>query len=142
METSPATSSPKAGIEAKKGRAEYFYEMLKDPATNEIPKGIRQKELAFAKELLGNQSLNKTNDVNALSWKEAGPYDVGGRTRALAVDVKNPNTIIAGGITGGIWKSTNKGVTWEMKSTTSQVLSVLVGVRGRVIMLDGDNFCQ
>lgn len=119
-----STSSPKTGIEAKKGRAEYFYKMLKDPVKNEIPKGIRQKELAFAKELLSNQSLSKTNDVNALSWKEGGPYDVGGRTRALAVDINNSNTILAGGITGGMWKSTDKGATWGMKSTTSQVLSV------------------
>ena len=59
-----------------------------------------------------------------LGWKEAGPIDVGGRTRALAVDVTNPNTILAGGVSGGMWKSTDKGATWQMKSTTSQVLSV------------------
>ena len=59
-----------------------------------------------------------------LGWKEAVQYDVGGRTRALAIDINDPNTIIAGGVSGGIWKSTDKGATWQMKSTTSQVLSV------------------
>ncbi len=119
------TSSPKAGIEAKKGRWEYFHRMLRDPATGEIPKGIRQKELAFAKELQEKRnSLNKTANIMDLGWKEAGPNDVGGRTRALAIDITDPNTIIAGGVSGGIWKSTNKGATWQMKSTTNQILSV------------------
>jgi len=120
-----SSSSPKASIEMKKGRWEYFHRMLRDPATDEIPRGIRQKELAFAKELQAkNNSLQKTANILDLGWKEAGPVDVGGRTRALAVDINDPNTIIAGGVSGGIWKSTDKGATWQMKSTTSQVLSV------------------
>ena len=40
------------------------------------------------------------------------------------MDVTNSNVIIAGGVSGGIWKSTNKGVSWSLKSTTSQILSV------------------
>lgn len=120
-----SSSSPKASIEMKKGRWEYFHRMLRDPATGEIPRGIRQKELAFAKELQEkSNSLQKTANIMDLGWKEAGPVDVGGRTRALAVDVTNPNTILAGGVSGGIWKSTDKGATWQMKSTTSQILSV------------------
>ena len=82
-------------------------------------------ELAFAEKLnKENKSLNKTSSVNELDWKEAGPGNVGGRTRALAVDVTNPNTIIAGGASGGIWKSTDKGNSWEIKSTNTQILSV------------------
>jgi len=103
---------------------EYFQRILRDPATGKIPKGIRQKELAFAKSIQDKYSLSKAKIINTLEWKEAGPIDVGGRTRALAVDVTNPNTIIAGGVSGGIWKSTDKGNSWEMKSTTSQVLGV------------------
>ena len=125
LERIRSTSSPKSGIEGKKERAEYFYRLLADPQTKEIPKNIRAKELLFAKKLNEkSNSINKTANVEALSWKEAGPIDVGGRTRALAVDVNNPNIIIAGGASGGIWKSTDKGATWNMKSTNTQVLSV------------------
>jgi hypothetical protein len=119
-----SSSSPKAGFETKANRWDYFNRMLKDPRTNHIPIGIRQKELAFAKELEAKNNLNKSLKINDLGWKEAGPRDVGGRTRALAIDVTNSNTIIAGGVSGGIWKSTDKGATWQMKSTTSQILSV------------------
>ena len=88
------TFSPKAGMEMKKGRGEYFLRMLRDPATGKIPEAIREKELAFARELNEKASLlDKPAAIENISWKEAGPYDVGGRTRALAVDVKNPNTI-------------------------------------------------
>jgi hypothetical protein len=120
-----STSSPKASFESKKARSDYFHKMLRDPETKEIPKGIRQKELAFAKQLQEkNKSLNKSSLINDLGWQEAGPSNVGGRTRALAVDIADPNTIIAGGVSGGIWKSTDNGNSWEMKSTTSQILSV------------------
>ncbi|MBK7104690.1 MAG: T9SS type A sorting domain-containing protein [Ignavibacteriae bacterium] len=120
-----STSSPKSGIKAKKGREEYFNMILRDPATNKIPQNIRQRELKFANDLeIRNKSLQKNNDVNELIWKEAGPNDVGGRTRALAIDIANSNTIIAGGVSGGIWKSTDNGATWNLKSSTSHILSV------------------
>ncbi len=122
-EIQPATKtfSPKAGIEMKKGRQEYFFRMLRDPATGKIPEAIRERELAFAKELNEKASLlNKPSEIENITWKEAGPVDVGGRTRALAVDVKNPNTILAGGAGGGIWKSTDNGNTWQLKSQASK----------------------
>ncbi len=102
-------------------RNKFFFRILRDPATNSIPYHIREKELKFAKKIKQNNKLLKTA---SLQWKEAGPVDVGGRTRALAVDVTNSNTILAGGVSGGIWKSTDNGNTWKMKSKTDQPLSV------------------
>ena len=117
-----SSSSPRASTELKKARDEYFFRMLKDPATGQLPPNYRARELEFAKKL--KNKLGKNNSTNSFTWKEAGPADVGGRTRALAVDVANANTIIAGGVSGGIWKSTDNGVTWTMKSATSDILSV------------------
>lgn len=115
--------SPHAKAELKAGRWDYFFAMLRDPATDQIPPDIRQKELQFARTL--SHGLNKlTTNTAAELWKEAGPVDVGGRTRALAVDITNPNTIIAGGASGGIWKSTNNGESWQLKSTPSQILGI------------------
>lgn len=118
-----STSSPESPKEMKKGRLEYFFMILRDPATNHIPANIRQKELEFANSY---KRLNKSAAQSLLSpnWIEAGPNDVGGRTRALAIDLDNPNTVLAGGVSGGIWKSTNNGETWQMKSQAYQALSV------------------
>ncbi len=105
-------------------RSKFLFRLLRDPATNTIPYHVRQKELRYAGKLSSKNKLLKASSINTLQWKEAGPVDVGGRTRALAVDVANSNIIIAGGISGGIWKSTDNGNTWKMKSRTDQVLSV------------------
>lgn len=46
-----------------------------------------------------------------LTWIEMGPNNIGGRTRAvLAVD---DNTIFAGSVSGGLWKSTDGANTWN-----------------------------
>lgn len=106
-------------------RSEYFFRLLRDPATNQIPKDIRRTELAFASRLpKSDKLLFKTNSAQALSWKEAGPTDVGGRTRAIGVDVNNSNIVLAGGATGGMWKSTDNGTTWRMTTSISDVHGV------------------
>jgi len=111
-------------FKTKKARGEYFFNLLRDPAINSIPSNIRQRELQFAKNLKQkNISLAKTNSA-LFNWYEAGPNDVGGRTRALAVDRTNSQVIIAGGASGGIWKSVDAGNSWHIKSKTDQQLSV------------------
>lgn len=109
----------------KKARAAYFQRMLRDPQTGEIPKNIRKRELAYAATLPNRRTApdKSAGSVN-ISWLEAGPNDVGGRTRALAVDRMDSNTILAGGVAGGIWKSTDRGDSWELKSDPSQLTSV------------------
>ncbi len=46
------------------------------------------------------------------NWTELGPGNVGGRTRALLVDPGNSNTMYAGGVAGGVWKTTDGGLNW------------------------------
>jgi hypothetical protein len=118
-----SSSSPKAGVKSKAARQEYFHRLLRDPKTNQIPPQMRRSELEYAKRLRELRTLNKKSGNN-IFWQFAGPEDVGGRTRALAVDVTNANTLIAGGVSGGIWKSTNGGNTWSLKNTVVQPLSV------------------
>jgi len=46
-------------------------------------------------------------------WIELGPGNVGGRTRALVIDPTAPDTMYAGGVAGGIWKTTDGGAHWS-----------------------------
>jgi hypothetical protein len=104
----------------------YELELLKDPATGKIPEDIRAKELAFAERM--SQGLDaKAGRKNARiieDWKARGPYNVGGRTRALAIDLDNENTILAGGVSGGMWRSDDGGLTWNKTTGTSEIQSV------------------
>jgi len=45
-------------------------------------------------------------------WTNLGPGNVGGRTRALVVNPLSPNVMYAGGVAGGVWKTTNSGASW------------------------------
>ncbi len=45
-------------------------------------------------------------------WKVLGPGNVGGRTRTLVVDRQRPETMYAGGVSGGVWKTTDGGAKW------------------------------
>lgn len=102
-------------------RLNYELRRLRDPATNQIPDNIRQKEVAFAKRLPAKQT--KTS-----SWQRRGPYTIGGRTRALRVDVRSTNTstatIVAGGVSGGMWRSTDGGSNWTRTFAPDQRPSV------------------
>lgn len=46
------------------------------------------------------------------TWTSLGPSNQGGRTRALLIDPGNANVMYAGGVAGGVWKSTDAGGTW------------------------------
>ena len=91
---------------------------LADPNTGEIPSDIRKKEMIFAKTLPQSNSLNKAN------WVHRGPYNVGGRTRALALDVLDENTMFAGGASGGMFRSVNGGQSWDMTTDPNQLHNV------------------
>ncbi len=84
--------------------------MLADPATGFIPVGIRVAELQFAKRFLNNNSANKNKQLDP--WTLRGPWNVGGRTRAFAIDVNSDSILFAGGVSGGLWRSTDMGNSW------------------------------
>jgi hypothetical protein len=102
--------------EDMQARRQWENERLADPATGKIPFGIRQKELAYAATLPTDASVSSAFGSNLRTttntWDFRGPWNVGGRTRALAIDVANENNILAGGASGGMWRSTDGGVSW------------------------------
>ncbi|MFN7609564.1 MAG: WD40/YVTN/BNR-like repeat-containing protein, partial [bacterium] len=74
-----------------------------------------------------NSNIARTQGANGvLEFKERGPGNVPGRTRALLVlpSDASKNTCLAGAATGGIWKTTNGGSTWAEKSANFPVLPI------------------
>ncbi len=98
------------------GRVEFDRVRFQDPKSGKIPEGIRARELRFVQDLpirLAGNALHKTA-ADVLSWTQRGPYNVGGRTRAVLYDVSDVthNTLLAGSPTGGVWRTTNGGNSW------------------------------
>ena len=97
--------------------------MLRNPATNSIPAAIRSRELRHA-----DRVFQETRQINkqkkAFNWFEVGPFDVGGRTRALAIDIDNFSRLLAGGVSGGLWESLDRGASWNQIDLDAGNLSV------------------
>ena len=58
------------------------------------------------------------------SWTWQGPSNVGGRVRSIIVDPANTKTIWVGSVSGGIWKTTDRGVSWVALDDFLPTLSV------------------
>ena len=95
-------------------RANYEARMVFDPKTGEIPPGIKRKEYQYSK-TLPNRILSNARQSED-DWDQRGPFNVGGRTRALAIDVTNEDVFLAGGTSGGMWRTEDAGTSWS-KST-------------------------
>ena len=128
----PSVKAALGRKEDPEARIRYQYMKLRDPKTGKIPANIRQKELEFAATLpvrSSNQSLGKTSgpagaSVVSNSWQLRGPHNVGGRTRALGIDKMNESILLAGGVSGGMWRSTDGGASWTKTTGPDQLHSV------------------
>ncbi len=62
-----------------------------------------------------NSPYLKNKKVSALDWVERGPANVPGRVRALVEVPGDPNfnTWLAGSASGGVWKTSDGGTTWN-----------------------------
>lgn len=75
-----------------------------------------------------NESNTTTTTSVNNTYNAAGPSQVGGRTRTIVFDKRFNGTsnkvILAGGITGGIFRSTDGGVTWNFVHPVNEIRSV------------------
>ncbi|WP_157593067.1 FlgD immunoglobulin-like domain containing protein [Rufibacter tibetensis] len=117
--------------ENPQARLQYEIDRLKDPATGKIPEGIRELELAYSSRIMTAEQLfsqkNPYSKLATYTWDRRGPYNIGGRTRALAIDRNNENIILAGGVSGGMWRSTNGGTSW-VKVTDPEMLQSVTSI--------------
>src|SRR6516165_10440924 len=85
----------------------------------------RTISLAGAALLLAAQVHAVQYDLSALAWRNIGP-NRGGRSQAAAGSTRRPMEYYFGATGGGLWKTTNGGVTW-FPVTDGQIHSSSVG---------------
>jgi photosystem II stability/assembly factor-like uncharacterized protein len=98
------------------GAQEYLMSLKMDPATGKIPINAVLK----ARENVAQMQMARSSNTN-LVWKEMGPDNVGGRTRAILIDKDNSDKMFAGGVSGGLWMSTNAGFNWSIVPGTDEL---------------------
>lgn len=101
---------------------EYVRQLRANPQTGKVETADvleARRELAA----LRKQQKGKKGALD-LQWDVAGPTNVGGRTRSILVDKDNSQIMYAGSVSGGLFKSTNGGRSWNPVTTPSENLSV------------------
>ncbi|MEY3682963.1 MAG: hypothetical protein RLZZ289_1498 [Bacteroidota bacterium] len=63
------------------------------------------------------KEIRKMSKSKTVVFESMGPDNIGGRTRAICIDRTNINRLWAGGVSGGLFVSTNKGNYWERVTT-------------------------
>lgn len=103
-------------------RAQYEFDLLKDPSTGEISRAQQNEQLEVALQL---QSSN-ANRTSSNNYVARGPSNLGGRTRSLVIDISDPtgNTIIAGGVSSGVYRTTTDGANWTRVSSNDDLHNV------------------
>lgn len=107
------------GLSNPQLRVEWEHMLLQDPATGKVPV-TRAQELAFARHLPKYVPPGNAARTEYYDWTARGPFNFGGRTRGAAMDVTDGNVLIAGSISGGIYRSTDQGDSWSKTTNNEQ----------------------
>ncbi|GHC62528.1 T9SS type A sorting domain-containing protein [Ulvibacter litoralis] len=86
--------------------SEWMYNQRAYP-DNFINRDAMQKAVATSKAILENRPSR-----SALDWELVGPLNTGGRITDVAISPDNDNHLYVAAATGGIFKTTDKGVNW------------------------------
>ena len=109
--------------------AAEFYKLKRVPVgETEIPvekylqakeqmREMRQYSSAENRFLPSRTEMERSPQLEANSealgnWTPLGPGNIGGRTRTLIIHPTGTNVMYAGGVAGGVWKTTNGGASW------------------------------
>ena len=114
------TYSSSDGLENASKRIRWEFKRTCDPKSGKIPSQIRAKEITFSATLPSSDNARTFSTLPVFNWKQRGPINVGGRTRAVAIDVTDENIILAGSVSGGMWRSTNGGLSWTKVTSPVQ----------------------
>lgn len=96
-----------------KERENYEFIRLRDIKSNSIPLDINLQLKSFLEKNFIYKNKNKNTYQSNYNWTRRGPYQIGGRTRAFAIDIKNKDRILAGASSGGLWLTEDGGKTWN-----------------------------
>lgn len=108
--------------------AAYEFNVQKNPKTGVIPAGTFEAELAQA---IATPKIHDYSASSAYSkttaggvWAGKGPTNLGGRARALGVDILDNSVILAGSTTGGVMRTANGGTSWTNVTPTANIKSI------------------
>ncbi|HEU4717501.1 MAG TPA: T9SS type A sorting domain-containing protein [Bacteroidia bacterium] len=107
------SSSEDDDAEGAAGAAQWRFDRIKNQATNDLDYQEMINVQNMANTAISNaRQGNSQVSASSAQWNEIGPDNVGGRTRAILIDKDNHNHMFAGGVSGGLFESTDGGNNW------------------------------
>ena len=113
----------------KRDRIEWAIQQEFDATRNPFSGQIPREELVAIYQEMRRKPAGVSRTLDPLVWEERGPNNIAGRTRAILIDKGDPsgNTVLAGSVSGGIWRSTNArsaNPVWQQASGFMDNLSI------------------
>ena len=106
-------------------RDRFDFDMIKDPTTGQIPRYAPQMAAEAAQRMQAEAKRSIDNRSPApITVVPRGPNNLGGRTRAIGIDKRNANIMLAGSVSSGVFRSTNGGVSWTRVAPIGQIHNV------------------
>jgi hypothetical protein len=109
---------------------------------------IDTRDILKAQTQVNRMATEKAMSDANLNWKQLGPNNAAGRTRTVLFSNKDASgmTILTGGVTGGIWKSRNLGLTFHQMNTQDnevlRVTSMAQTTGGTIYVATGESYCN
>ena len=119
-EYSPKLSESESVVYGTKPSMEYL-SLIRN---NQITGLINPLDVSKVQSQLND--FSKSRSIVDLTWRQLGPDNFGGRTRAIIFDNQDAEakTVYAAGVNGGVWKSENVGISWHKINESGYNLNV------------------
>ena len=102
----------------------HEFNLQKNPLSGIIPMEEKQQELENTLLIKQEAQLRRRRAPNV--YTSRGPSNLGGRTRAFAVDLSDntSQTMLSGGVSSGLFRTTNGGASWTKVSANDEIHNV------------------
>ncbi len=135
---------PRDGEELKKpglwnGAARYYWMVRSNAITGEI----EVEDITSTWQKIKNGFAMAKSSAPSFVWDFACCNNIGGRTRAIWWNPNNPNIMLAGSVSGGLYRSTDGGNTWtriDLDPPNAIVSYITHGPDGTVYVGTGSSF--
>lgn len=111
-----------ASQDGYRGAAAWLHKMRANQVTGEIdPADV----LNVQRQVASHAKAKKSSAALDLQWENMGPTNIGGRTRGFIVDRNDPNLMFSGAVSGGLFRSTDGGISWTAVNDRQENLAVV-----------------
>ncbi|MEM9991669.1 MAG: hypothetical protein AAF738_07895 [Bacteroidota bacterium] len=104
---SPVQSKPSFAEESKNETPDEWFLHQRTYPYQTINTKAHKQAVKQLKDQVSKQQISSNN------WKLVGPTNIGGRVTSIVLHPNNENIIFVGTATGGIFKTSNKGQSWQ-----------------------------